>query len=241
MAAWPPKGSRQTHCRGAKEHGRQEHQPNRHPRDILAAAALAGLGALAAAPAHADHFSDKSDGFLKNTVKAAKVPATTLVIARLSGPLTAAQQAQLTALGATTTATLSTLNAIGITLPTASLSALANLSFITHMSQDVVMTKQDAFTVGSSGAAAAFQQYGLTGRGVTVAVIDSGVHDQADFGGTSGSRITQSQNFVPSGTWTTDDLCGHGTHVAGIIAGNGAASTGPANARTKALPPRPPC
>ena len=90
-----------------------------------------------------------------------------------------------------------------------------------------MVKKCDEFTVAASGAGAAYQQYGLTGAGVTVAVVDSGVRSNADLKtpATVKSRLIASQNFVPSDT-STDDLCGHGTHIAGIIAGNGAASTG---------------
>lgn len=66
------------------------------------------------------------------------------------------------------------------------------------------------------------QQYGLDGTGIGVAVIDSGVfnHDDLQKSNGWGSRIVYSESFVP-GDPSTSDAYGHGTHVAGIIAGNG--------------------
>ena len=62
---------------------------------------------------------------------------------------------------------------------------------------------------------------GITGKGVGVAVIDSGVSgDLADFKNADGSsRITANVIANPDATRPGDDV-GHGTHVAGIIAGN---------------------
>lgn len=66
------------------------------------------------------------------------------------------------------------------------------------------------------------QQYGLDGTGVGVAIIDSGVfnHDDLQKAGGMGSRIVYSESFIP-GDPSTNDAYGHGTHVAGILAGNG--------------------
>jgi serine protease AprX len=64
-------------------------------------------------------------------------------------------------------------------------------------------------------------QRGFTGTGVGVAVIDSGVAgDLVDFKGTDGrSRVVANVVTAPGAQKAGDGL-GHGTHVAGIIAGN---------------------
>ncbi|MES1257250.1 MAG: S8 family serine peptidase, partial [Acidobacteriota bacterium] len=60
--------------------------------------------------------------------------------------------------------------------------------------------------------------YGQTGEGIGVAIIDSGVVDLPDFHTGSTSRIVYQESFVGG---TPADQFGHGTHVAGILAGNG--------------------
>ena len=76
------------------------------------------------------------------------------------------------------------------------------------------------------GLTSSTQAFPYDGTGVGVAVIDSGISHTADLTGTSGQNIiVYSQSFVPGDT-PTDDKFGHGTHVAGIIAGNGKQSTG---------------
>ena len=57
---------------------------------------------------------------------------------------------------------------------------------------------------------------GYDGRGVGIAVIDSGVAPGPDFGG----RLVQVT--TPAQTWTNDDSVGHGSLVAGIAAGKSA-------------------
>lgn len=64
----------------------------------------------------------------------------------------------------------------------------------------------------------------LRGWGVTVAVVDSGIANHPDFNDYAGnSRLIQQVNFVP-GSNMPDDYYGHGTHIAGTIAGLGQSS-----------------
>src|SRR4030095_9013892 len=62
-----------------------------------------------------------------------------------------------------------------------------------------------------------------TGKGVTVAVIDSGISPSLDFSG----RIKAFYDFTQGGIATAPyDDNGHGTHVAGLMGGNGLLSLG---------------
>ncbi len=130
---------------------------------------------------------------------------------------------------------LSIINSVAVSVRKDKLRELLQLPFINHVSLDAHVQKTDAFTVGSSEANTAWQEFGVSGNGVAIAVIDSGVGQQLDFDGYSSgllsgvlgllsSRVLTQVGFVP-GDGVNDD-CGHGTHVAGIIAGNAASSTG---------------
>jgi len=66
-------------------------------------------------------------------------------------------------------------------------------------------------------------QQGIAGGGVTVAILDSGVAADADLVQPN-NRILASVNFADQRL--TSDPGGHGTHIAGIVAGNGTNSGG---------------
>ncbi|HYH01684.1 MAG TPA: S8 family peptidase, partial [Bacillota bacterium] len=68
------------------------------------------------------------------------------------------------------------------------------------------------------------QELGLTGKDVTVAVLDTGIYPHPDLI-LPESRIVAWNDLVNERPLPYDDN-GHGTHVAGIIAGNGTASRG---------------
>jgi len=67
--------------------------------------------------------------------------------------------------------------------------------------------------IAMTGAVQAQQQYGLTGAGYSVAIIDTGIdYNNPAFAG----RYLGGWNFVANNSNPMDDN-GHGTHVAGII------------------------
>src|SRR5215469_1745374 len=76
----------------------------------------------------------------------------------------------------------------------------------------------------SVNAPAAWAQ-GLNGSGIGVAVIDSGIIDIPDLHGQN-NLVVFSQNFVGGTSGSANDQFGHGSHVAGIIAGTVTNSTG---------------
>ncbi len=120
-------------------------------------------------------------------------------------------------------------------VPNGALRFLAASPLVERVSLDrdvVGTTERTGITVG---AASARQDLGYDGSGVGVAVIDSGItpwHDDLTDAGGGSQRVARFVDVV-GGEETPYDDYGHGTHVAGIIAGNGFDSDG---ARTGIAP-----
>jgi serine protease AprX len=118
------------------------------------------------------------------------------------------------------------LNAVGahvLDIPDSELPNVAGLSQTVHVHPDALVHGLDFRTGVTSGSFFVNHNVGFTGAGVTVAVLDSGLakgHD--DF---TGSKVRYFKDFVNNRSDRYDDY-GHGTHVAGILAGSGKDSDG---------------
>src|SRR5690349_1791192 len=109
------------------------------------------------------------------------------------------------------------------TVPAAAIDAVAGDPNVTYISPDRTVAAQFDYTEQAMNAPFAWQM-GLDGTGVGIALLDSGVAKVADLehADSHKSRIVYSEIF----NGRKGDEYGHGTHVAGILAGNGKDSTG---------------
>ena len=194
---------------------------------------LALITLLAAALSFADgkHKLSKDLEELKSGLSGATVD----VIIQFKQAPTDAQHGKVEGHGGVLKKKLDVIRGAHYSVPVKSLPALADDPDVAYISPNRPLSGTSTstldYTPESVNAQVAWQQWRLDGTGVGVAVMDSGVTAVGDLywwipsNQTYGSRIIYSQNFVP-GTTDTSDLYGHGTHVAGIIAGAGWFSTG---------------
>jgi serine protease AprX len=149
------------------------------------------------------------------------------VIVQFNVTPTAAHYTRMASRGATVKTRLHGIKAAAFTLPVSALAQLEKDSDVVYVSPDrtVSLKNTNAYESFASAVEANLseQQYGLDGTGVTIAVIDSGIADHVDFHTANGTRVLHSENFV-LGETSTVDAYGHGTHVSGILGGNGKAS-----------------
>ena len=127
---------------------------------------------------------------------------------------------------------LSVVRAASFFILASRLSALENNPDVAFVTLDHPLKGADDYTDSAANVSAAWSA-GYDGTGIGVAVIDSGVNDShADLldSTESYSRVVYHQDFTGTATSNLSgaqyDLYGHGTHVAGIIGGNGYLSAG---------------
>jgi len=101
-----------------------------------------------------------------------------------------------------------------------SIAALSQQAAVVRVSADLPVTVSATAPDAAVGGEAAYQAAGLTGQGVGVAVLDTGVFPHWDLGPRWASRIVAWRDFVNDMPDPYDDN-GHGTHVAGIVGGDG--------------------
>jgi serine protease AprX len=168
--------------------------------------------------------------------------STVNVIAQYRVKPTESHHARAHRVGATENRRFAFVHAAAYNVPASALEELSHDPDLAHISVDHVIKARLDVAAKTINADVLWEQ-GYSGSGITVAVIDSGINDGIqDLGNASGqtdpnhSRVIWRENFLypatnPDGSvnnqhYRTRDAYGHGTHVAGIIAGNGFQSLG---------------
>lgn len=220
------------------------HHKKSTSRKIFHITAIAA-GLLASGIALAD--ADMDPQLVSHISAAAPTDELQVVISyKHSGPPSAADLADLQAMGIDKGITMRSLPIVGALATPAEIQALAKDDDVASLYWNAPVRYMDAEANGLSGAAAATSwsgDYGraipFSGAGVTVEINDSGIdatHMDLQFGdhvvqNTQGvTNLAAVDSMLPityvEGVPNTDWGSGHGTHCAGIVGGTGARSNG---------------
>ncbi|MFZ7134148.1 MAG: S8 family peptidase [Eubacteriales bacterium] len=118
---------------------------------------------------------------------------------------------------------LDLIGAVAVEMPASSIKRLSTIPEIKFIADDSqVQTQMDIVRGTISNEIS--EDMGLDGKGIGVAVLDTGIYPHEDLTA-HGNRIVAFVDFVNKHKDPYDDN-GHGTHVAGIIGGDGTSSKG---------------
>ncbi len=172
----------------------------------------------------------------RNGISSSSSKASVSVVVQFAPAASSIIDTVLSNLGGRLTRRFKRLNARVVTLPLSAVGALASRDEVKFVSPVRSASASGHVTTTTGAEAVRLQKsislLGVTtytkldGSGVGIAVIDSGVDaNHAALAGSLGlSRVTYSQDFTGEGR--TDDVYGHGTHVASIAAGSDQLSGG---------------
>lgn len=110
-----------------------------------------------------------------------------------------------------------------ITVPISAMQAIERLPYVRTVHHEKEVTTQLFRNPARISVPAARSAHGVSGKGVRIGIIDSGIdymHPALGGGFGPGSRVTGGYDLVNDDADPMDDH-GHGTHVAGIVAANG--------------------
>jgi serine protease AprX len=182
---------------------------------------------VAAAVLSAAMLSSGGEAVVRDSVGASAVRSVSVIVQGLNpwAARTAVERH-----GGTVTYDLPIVDGVAAEVPADALPAIEATPGVRQVSENEPMTVQGALVSPVHTATAVYrkasgadklQNEGIDGAGVAVAVIDTGISEVPDLAG----RLVGGIDFTPEGNPFQDSF-GHGTFVAGIIAGNGASSDG---------------
>jgi serine protease AprX len=192
---------------------------------VLSLIAAAGPSASTAPAPQAGVVLRKLDASLQR--RAARPNGKTRVIVRArAGTPIASIASSIDSVGGKRGRALGLINSRVVEMPDAALAALSRNPAIERVSIDRAVAGAMERTAATIGANVVRQNLGYDGSGIGVAVIDSGAYaSHDDLSGAGAPRVAAFVDFVNGASSAYDDY-GHGTHVAGIVAGNGLDSNG---------------
>ncbi len=161
-------------------------------------------------------------------------PEVAKVILQIDGTISHALKIFLRSNGVRVKKEFRTFNTQSVELPLSELDELGRFSEVRYVSTDNEVTLLGGHVTATTGTDLVRQQanllgqsYSLDGSGIGIAILDSGIdtnHLSFKKASTDQLRVVYSKDFT--GENRTDDLYGHGTHVASIAGGNGRVANG---------------